>query len=394
MNELSHSMFMPHGMCFLWTPHILWTHVVSDLIIGLSYLSIPAVLAIFTLKRPDLVYRPVVWLFVAFIISCGITHVFSIWTMWTPDYGIQGFLKAITAVASVATAVILWPILPRLLAIPSSEDLKASNIALQEEVQTRLEAERELSSMAQDLENRVTQRTKDLSRSNEALESFAATVSHDLQAPLRHISMFSQLLVQDEKDSLSEQGGLYLDKIQGSVERMQTLIQVILEYARLSQDPPSPELIDLNLIIDDVNSQFSRDYPDASLTIKTKDLPELWVDRILITQVFSNLTSNAMKYSEREHTLIHIEYDPVGEKNGFVTIKFRDNGVGIEPQFAERIFEMLKRLSNHDQGTGVGLAFCKQIVESHGGKIWLDTNYKEGAQFCMTLPQIEQPSKS
>jgi len=122
--------FMPHGMCYLWDPAILWTHVVSDALIGLSYFSIPAALAIFASRRPDLAYRPIIWLFTAFIVLCGLTHLFSIHTVWTPDYPAEGVLKAATALVSVATAVTLWPLLPRALALPSNAQLEARNAAL------------------------------------------------------------------------------------------------------------------------------------------------------------------------------------------------------------------------------------------------------------------------
>lgn len=382
--EMSHSMFMPHGMCFLWSPEILWTHVISDAVIGLSYFSIPAVLAIFTLKRPDLVYRPVIWMFVMFIVSCGITHFFAMWTIWHPDYMAQGIIKAITALISLATAILLWPLLPKLLALPSSQDLHETNKALAEEIKTRQEAEIKLNQLAQELENRVKRRTSALSRSNDALEHFAATVSHDLQAPLRHISMFSQLLGQEEKEQLSDQGQMYLEKIIGSVERMQSLIRVMLDYARLSQEPPNPERTDLNAIITDIKEQYEREFWAKKITITADDIPQPCVDRVLITQVLSNLINNSIKYSEREETQIHITSVPVDDDH--IEVRVRDNGVGIPPEFAERIFEMLKRLSNKTEGNGVGLAFCKQIIESHGGKIWLDTEFKDGAQFCFTLP--------
>ena len=109
----------PHGFCLLWRPELIWLHVGSDLIIAASYFSIPAALAYFLLKRRDLAFGWIFWMFVAFIVACGTTHVFAILTLWYPVYGVEGAVKAFTALASVATAFVLWPLLPRAIALPS-----------------------------------------------------------------------------------------------------------------------------------------------------------------------------------------------------------------------------------------------------------------------------------
>ncbi|WP_348521911.1 hypothetical protein [Bradyrhizobium sp. BR13661] len=113
------TMFSPHGFCLLWDPEVLIVHVVSDAIIALSYFSIPFALAIFVSKRSDIRFGWLFWAFAAFILACGLTHVLSIYTLWVPIYGIEGVVKAITALASIGTAILLWPLLPRLLRIPS-----------------------------------------------------------------------------------------------------------------------------------------------------------------------------------------------------------------------------------------------------------------------------------
>lgn len=115
----------PHGICLLWRPELLWTHVVADVLIGLAYFSIPAVLAVLVHRRPDAQFNWAVWLFVLFILLCGMTHFMAVWTLWRPDYGVEALLKAVTAVASVGTAIVLWPMLPKALAIPSASVLHA-----------------------------------------------------------------------------------------------------------------------------------------------------------------------------------------------------------------------------------------------------------------------------
>ncbi|MBL6454692.1 PAS domain-containing protein [Belnapia sp. T6] len=131
----------PHGTCLLWRPELLWLHLVSDALTGLAYWSIPVVLFIVALRRRDLILPWTLELFALFILACGATHFMAIWTLWYPDYGLQGAVKAVTALVSVATAVALWPLLPRVLALPSSRDLALANAALSREVAERREAE-------------------------------------------------------------------------------------------------------------------------------------------------------------------------------------------------------------------------------------------------------------
>jgi len=127
----------PHGLCLLWRPELIWLHVVSDTIIALSYFSIPIVLSVFVSKRPDFGFGWVIWAFAVFITACGSTHLFGIWTLWFPDYLAEGAVKAICAVASIATAIGLWRLLPTVLALPSPEQLTAANTALRGEVTQR-----------------------------------------------------------------------------------------------------------------------------------------------------------------------------------------------------------------------------------------------------------------
>jgi two-component sensor histidine kinase len=115
----------PHGVCLLWRPELLWTHIVSDAAIGVAYFSIPLALGVFAYHRRDVRFGWVIWLFVAFIMLCGVTHFFAIWTLWNADYGIEALIKAVTGVASVLTAVALWPLLPRVIALPSPAQLEA-----------------------------------------------------------------------------------------------------------------------------------------------------------------------------------------------------------------------------------------------------------------------------
>ena len=138
---LDSSTLSPHGICLLWEPELIWLHVISDAVIAASYFSIPVALSIFVSKRRDVDFGWIFWAFALFIMACGFTHVLSIVTLWVPVYGIEGLIKAMTALASITTAVILWPLLPKLLALPSPSRLRATELALAQEGLQRREAE-------------------------------------------------------------------------------------------------------------------------------------------------------------------------------------------------------------------------------------------------------------
>lgn len=159
----------PHGYCLLWRPGLLRLHILADSMIGLSYFSIPVTLATFLRRRPDLGFGRIAWLFVTFILACGTTHILGIWTLWHADYGVEGLVKLLTGIVSLATAIVLWRNLPALIAIPSIAQIRAINEELQAEISDRSVAEQKLTSLNMELENRVLARTAELTILNRAL---------------------------------------------------------------------------------------------------------------------------------------------------------------------------------------------------------------------------------
>ena len=138
---LDSSSLSPHGICLLWEPELIWLHVASDAVIAASYFSIPVALSIFVSKRRDVDFGWIFWAFAFFITACGFTHLLSIITLWVPIYGIEGLIKALTAIASIVTAIMMWPLLPKVLALPSPSQLRAAELALEQESSQRREAE-------------------------------------------------------------------------------------------------------------------------------------------------------------------------------------------------------------------------------------------------------------
>ena len=175
--------FMPHGMCFLWQPEILWLHVVSDAMIAAAYYSIPFALLYFVLKRRDLVFPNVFLLFGAFILACGTTHILGIWTIWNPDYWLDGGVKLFTGVVSMITAVFLWRVMPAALAVPSRGQLEAANQALGRQIQERRAAEETVRRLNLELEERVRDRTAELEAANQRLRA----ALHEKEVLLREV---------------------------------------------------------------------------------------------------------------------------------------------------------------------------------------------------------------
>ncbi|MGH7805676.1 MAG: sensor histidine kinase, partial [Candidatus Binatia bacterium] len=218
--------FMPHGHCFFWTPDVLWLHVVSDALIALSYFSIPLTLLYFTRHRADLPYRWVFYCFGAFIVACGTTHVVDIVTLWIPVYRVDGAVKAVTAAISLATAVLLVPLVPKALSLRSPAQLEEAN--------ARLDA----------LNRSLAATTEELRRSNVELEQFAYVASHDLQEPLRGISGCVQILQRRYADKLDERADELIHLTVDGAERMRSLIADLLAFSRVATRGDSVEPID------------------------------------------------------------------------------------------------------------------------------------------------------
>ena len=238
---------------------------------------------------------------------------------------------------------------------------------------------------------KIEKHNEELQRINKELDSFAYMASHDLQEPLRKIRTFSNIILSREKENFSPEAANYFDRIILSVNRMQTLIDSLLNYSRAGTAQMVLEPTDLNILIQDVKKDLSETIGEKQAVIIYNQLPTLKVHRLQFHQLFSNLIENAIKYS-RSNVNPEIKIETANfinkDKKEFIRITVQDNGIGFEQQYAADIFKLFQRLHGKSEysGTGIGLAICKKIVENHNGTITAAGQPGKGSAFIIEMP--------
>lgn len=227
-------------------------------------------------------------------------------------------------------------------------------------------------------------RAAELAESNTELERFAFMSSHDLQEPLRMVTGFLTLLKKKYSDKLDADAQQYIGFAVEGAERMRSLIAHLLEYSRLGKNKDDLNLVDLNIVCLEATALFREQIEISGAEIEAGHLPVVKGKKTQLQQVFQNLISNALKYRSADPPKIKISCSEVNSQWRF---EFRDNGIGIDPQFHERIFQIFQRLHSKSQysGTGIGLAICKKIIEQHGGRIWVESAPEKGSAFIFTM---------
>ena len=229
--------------------------------------------------------------------------------------------------------------------------------------------------------------TQELERSNSELEQFAYVASHDLQEPLRKVASFTQLLQRRYAGQLDARADQYIEFAVDGAKRMQALINDLLQYSRLGRSAREPALVSSDAALAQARNNLATAIEETGATVEAGHLPLVLAELTLLTAVFQNLLSNALKFSGGKPPRIVIT---TTRDEPFWLFSFADNGIGIDPEYAERIFVIFQRLHARDQyaGTGIGLAMCRRIVDYHGGTIWLDTAFSGGTRINFTLPAV------
>ncbi len=228
-------------------------------------------------------------------------------------------------------------------------------------------------------------RARDLERSNAELEQFAYVASHDLQEPLRKVASFCQLLQRRYIGQLDARADQYIEFAVDGAKRMQALIDDLLAFSRVGRAERAPTLVSCAKALSQARVNLTNEIKKSGAVIESTDLPPVRAEFTLLTSLFQNLISNAIKFRGERPPTVQIS---AARRDDDWLFSVADNGIGIEPEFADRIFVIFQRLHDRTQyaGTGIGLSMCRKIVEHYGGRIWLDTDYHEGAKFSFTLP--------
>jgi len=251
----------------------------------------------------------------------------------------------------------------------------------------------EIRLLNQELEHRVVLRTAELEAINKELESFSYSVAHDLRAPLRHIDGFAKMLEEETLD-LTPEGKRFVVRIRASTTHMGRLVDDLLNLARLGRKELNLEPTDLAVLADKVAGELQRETAARSIEWKIGALPLVRCDARLVEQVFINLLSNAAKYSRpRAHAMIEVG---AMEMNGDTAIFVRDNGVGFNMKYADKLFGVFQRLHRAEEfeGTGIGLATVQRIINRHGGRIWAEAELDKGSTFYFTLGAKKAESRN
>jgi chemotaxis family two-component system sensor kinase Cph1 len=238
--------------------------------------------------------------------------------------------------------------------------------------------------LSEQTELTILKLNEELLRSNKELENFAYIASHDLQEPLRMVSCFTQLLLQQYEGQLDDRAHDYIHFAVEGANRMYELLNGLLAYSRIHSKGKNFAEVNTNHVIADVRKNLSLKIKERNATIKVGNLPVIHADGTQMIQLFQNLISNAIKFSP-ENPDIFISSEKNGDHYSFA---IKDHGLGIDPQYFEKIFNIFQRLLPREkyEGTGIGLAICKRIVERHGGKIWLESEPEKGTTFFFTIP--------
>jgi len=344
-----------HGYCYLRNPKMIGLHVISDLLIGFAYVSISLTLAYLVFKASKNI--PFNWVFLAFglfIVSCGFTHFMEVWVVWQPVYWLSGYVKVITAAASVATAVALFPLVPKVFAL--IESVKQAEA-----------------------------RRKEIEVLNTELERFNYSVAHDLRAPLRAAGGLAQILAADYAPRLDAEGQDMLHRIQTATKRMDAMLSDLLKYSGITSQNVELKPLEMRSAIDHALNALRDEMAERHARVEVPaTLPKVIASDTLLSLVFQNLIANAIKFvAPGLPPVVRISTSTDGDR---VTVRVQDNGIGIPQHQRERVFRMFERLHSGFPGTGIGLTIVKRAVERMNGTIVLgETPSDGGTAFVLTL---------
>jgi signal transduction histidine kinase/CheY-like chemotaxis protein len=369
----------PHGFCLLWEPGLIWLHALSDIGIGIAYFTIPMALAVFARRRRDLVFRPVFFLFAAFIMLCGTGHLLDVLTLWVPAYWADGLVKAATAIVSIVTAVALWVLLPQALALPSPGQLREANAALLES------------------ENRLRQAQK-----MEAVGQLTGGIAHDFNNMLQGIAGGLHLMQRRIAQGRPEEAAQFVAVAQQSVTRAAGLTHRMLAFARRQALNPRP--VEPDALVRGLAELIQRTVgPGVRLVLHLDD--GVWTalcDANQLESALLNLAINArdampdggtltIATADRQLSPAELADQDGAEPGDYVELSVSDTGTGMAPDVMARAFEPFFTTKPIGHGSGLGLSQIYGFVRQSGGFVRLESEVGRGSTLRMFLPRHAQP---
>lgn len=359
--------FMPHGHCYLWIPSLVWTMVITDSLIFLAY-AVISICLYALVKKIKLPFSGMFLAFGLFIAACGMTHLMEVYNLWVPNYSLAAAIKIVTATASVATAIWLFPTIPKVVTL-------AKTARLSEERRIKLE----------ETTLQLQKQTLNLESVNQELEAFCYSVSHDLRAPLRSIVGFSSDVLEESGKDLRSQGIEDMQRVISSAKKMGELIDGLLGLSRLTQGEIKNETVNLSQIAAVTIEDLMRDEPERNVNFVLSEEIVVNGDASLLRAMMANLLSNAWKFTAKKPDA-KIEFGKE-ESGGAPVYYVRDNGAGFDMRYVDKLFGAFQRLHSLKEfaGNGIGLATVQRIIRRHGGKVWAEAHLNEGATFYFTV---------
>jgi signal transduction histidine kinase/CheY-like chemotaxis protein len=384
----------PHGFCLLWEPGLIWLHTVADALIGIAYYSIPLALINFVRHRRDIVFGWIFWLFAAFILACGTTHFMSILTLWHPYYWLDGAIKAATALLSVATAIILWPLIPRALAVPSPAALRAINDELQREIVERDQAEQAL---------RVSETRLRQVQKMETIGQLTGGVAHDfnnlLTVILGGLDAIQRKALGLPDGSVAASISRAATMALHAVDSATTLTHSLLAFSR--RQPLEPKVLAPNKLVAEMSELLRRTLGETVnlQTVLAGGLWPIWADPNQLENSLLNLAVNARDAMENggkltietanaylDEAYVSDLLEPISAGQ-YVMIAVADSGSGMDRATLDRAFEPFFTTKAVGKGTGLGLSQVYGFVTQSRGHVRIYSEVGEGTVVKLYLPR-------
>ncbi|MBV6624877.1 MAG: GHKL domain-containing protein [Rivularia sp. (in: Bacteria)] len=423
------TIFIPHGHCYLWKTGLVALHLISDSLITVAYFLIPMMLVYIVQKRDDVPFDWIFLCFGAFIVLCGFTHLAEVWTLWHPNYWVSGWLKASTAAISLGTAILLFWLIPKLVAIPNVPKLEALNIALEKEIIERKQIETQLSLQTQHLEETLLelQRTQTQmihAEKMSGLGQMVAGVAHEINNPVSFVYSnlvpareyardFIELLelyqqeypqplpkiqekIQEiDLDFIKEDFMKLLNSMEVGTERIYKIVLSLRNFSRLDEaefkEVDVHEGIDSTLMILGNQLKANSKHSEIQVIKEYGDIPDVECYPSQLNQVFMNILANAIDAFEEKPENQKDKHNQIiiytRKTDNFVQIVIADNAYGIPLEIHSKVFNPFFTTKQVGKGTGLGLSISYEIItDKHGGKLSFDSTPLQGTKFLIEIP--------